>query len=146
MQACPISYKQIDGTIARINAFFITFFIVIFLYTTISIIVYFLAVDFFIRIFLNKKYSPVFNLSKNVKRVLRLQTSLSEAAPKKMAAYFGLFFTVFISVTNTLSLYETAYIASLILLFCSSLELFFNYCLGCKIYYIIKKIFPSFTI
>ncbi len=146
MQACPISYKQIDETIARINAFFITLFMIIFLYTSAISIVYFLAVDFFIRIFLNKSYSPVFNLSKSIKRVFGFQTSLSEAAPKKLAAYFGLFFTVSICITNTLALHGTTYIASLILLFCSSLELFFNYCLGCKIYYVIKKIFPSFVI
>ena len=146
MQACPISYKQIDGTIARINAFFITLSVVIFLYTSLSIVTYILTIDFFIRLYINKKFSPIFNLSKITKKILNLRTNLTEAAPKRLAAYFGLFFSIFISVESTLGLYETAYITSLILLFCSSLELFFNYCLGCKIYYIIKKIFPSFSV
>ena len=146
MQACPISYKQIDGTIARINAFFITLSVVIFLYTSLSIVAYILTIDFFIRLYINKKFSPIFNLSKITKKILNLRTNLTEAAPKRLAAYFGLFFSIFISVESTLGLYETAYITSLILLFCSSLELFFNYCLGCKIYYIIKKIFPSFSV
>ncbi len=146
MQACPISYKQIDGTIARINAFFITLSVVIFLYTSLSIVTYILTIDFFIRLYINKKFSPIFNLSKITKKILNLRTNLTETAPKRLAAYFGLFFSIFISVESTLGLYETAYITSLILLFCSSLELFFNYCLGCKIYYIIKKIFPSFSV
>ncbi len=146
MQACPISYKQIDGTIARINAFFITLSVVIFLYTSLSIVTYILTIDFFIRLYINKKFSPIFNLSKITKKILNVRTNLTEAAPKRLAAYFGLFFSIFISIESTLGLYETAYITSLILLFCSSLELFFNYCLGCKIYYIIKKIFPSFSV
>ncbi len=146
MQACPISYKQIDGTIARINAFFITLLVVIFLYTSLSIVAYILTIDFFIRLYVNKKFSPVFNLSKITKKILNLRTNLTEAAPKRLAAYFGLFFSIFISVESTLGLYETAYITSSILLFCSTLELFFNYCLGCKIYYIVKKIFPSFSV
>jgi len=146
VQACPISYKQIDGTIARINAFFITLLVVIFLYTSLSIVAYILTIDFFIRLYVNKKFSPVFNLSKITKKILNLRTNLTEAAPKRLAAYFGLFFSIFISVESTLGLYETAYITSSILLFCSTLELFFNYCLGCKIYYIVKKIFPSFSV
>lgn len=146
MQACPISYKQIDGTIARINAFFITLLVVIFLYTSLSVVAYILSIDFFIRLYVNKKFSPIFNLSRITKKILNLRTNLTEAAPKRLAAYFGLFFSMFISVESTLGLYETAYITSLILLFCSSLELFFNYCLGCKIYYIVKKIFPSFSV
>jgi len=146
VQACPISYKQIDGTIARINAFFITLLVVIFLYTSLSVVAYILSIDFFIRLYVNKKFSPIFNLSRITKKILNLRTNLTEAAPKRLAAYFGLFFSMFISVESTLGLYETAYITSLILLFCSSLELFFNYCLGCKIYYIVKKIFPSFSV
>lgn len=139
-RACPVSLRQIDANIARINSFFITSGVIIFLYFGWTIIPIFLAVDFFIRLFLKPKYSYIIFLSKIIKKVFHIKTKMTDQAPKRLAAFFGLFFTVFISLSSLLGYHDISYGIAYILLFCSSLELFFNYCLGCQIYYLYRYI------
>ena len=139
-QSCPISFKQIDGTIARINAFFITLLVVIFSFTSIDIILYILIFDFAIRLSELKAYSPISNLSKLVKKIFKLKTKMTDAAAKRLAAFFGLFFLLLMTTLSYLSYNVTLYLVTMVLLTCSSLEVLFNYCLGCEIYHIYKKI------
>jgi hypothetical protein len=139
-RSCPLSFKQIDGTIARINAVFITLLVVMFLITSNEFILYFLAIDFLLRLSNYKSFSPIFNLSKNVKKLFSLKTNMTDAGAKRLAAYFGLIFIVLMSILSNLNLDVALYITATILLFCSSLEVLFNYCVGCEIYHIYKKL------
>ena len=139
-RSCPASFKQIDGTIARINAVFITLLVGIFLWTSFSSILYFLVLDFGLRVFGYPAWSLIFLSSKLVKKIFSLKTHMTDAAAKKLAATFGLIFVVLMSVFSGLHLDKALYITSTILLICSSLEMVFNYCLGCEIYHIYKKL------
>lgn len=139
-RSCPISFKQIDGTIARINAIFITLLVVIFLITSNVFILYFLAIDFLLRLSNYKSFSPIFNLSKNVKKIFSLKTHMTDAGAKRLAAYFGLTFVLLMSILSNLNLDFALYATAVILLCCSSLEVLFNYCVGCEIYHIYQKL------
>lgn len=139
-RSCPVSLKHIDATVARINAVFITLFVVLFLFTSYKLILIILACDFCIRIFGWGKYSPISNLSVATKKMLHLKTRMSDPAPKKLAAFFGLTFLLLMILLSFLNFTFALYTTATILLICTSLEVVFNYCVGCEIYHIYKKI------
>jgi len=116
-QSCPISLFKVDAKIAN---------------------------DFFVRLFVDKKYSLVYHLSKVIKKVLRLKTEMVDGGAKRMATYFGFVFVLLLVIQAWLHLSVFLYLTAAILLTCTTLEILFNYCVGCKIYYLIKKIYPDF--
>lgn len=140
-QSCPVSLISVDSNIARINAFYVGILFSLYLVTGFPLLVLFLIVDFSTRIFLQKEYSLLHILSKATKKILKLPTLKVDAAPKRLAAFFGLFFLVTIFILNFFNLTLLAYICGVILLLCIFLEVVFSYCLGCEIYHIYKKIF-----
>ncbi len=143
-QSCPISLFKVDAKIARVNAVFITLLLIAFLLTFNRIILYFLFYDFFVRLFLNKRYSLVYHLSKAIKKVLHLKTEMVDGGAKRLATYFGFVFVSLLIIQTWLHLSVFLYLTAAILFTCTTLEVLFNYCVGCKIYYLIKKIYPDF--
>lgn len=139
-KSCPISLNQIDETIVRLNAFFITCFVGLFLIIPNKFIFYFLFIDFTIRLSKFSSYSLISNFSKIIKKTFILETRLIDSGAKKWAMYFGLFFILIIIIFNSLDLKIPLYLSVIFFLICSSLEAFFAYCLGCKIYYFYRKI------
>ena len=140
-KSCPISLVSVDSNIARINAFYVGLLFTLFLFTLNPALIFFLILDFATRIFFHKEYSLLFILSKKTKQLLNLQTIKVDAAPKKLAALFGLVFLVAISAVQLANLIVLFYIFSIILLSCIVLEVSFSYCLGCEIYHLYKRVF-----
>ncbi|HIC13041.1 MAG TPA: DUF4395 domain-containing protein [Sulfurimonas sp.] len=138
-KSCPISLVSIDSNIARINAFYTGMLIVIYVLTPQVPILYFLILDFSTRLFYKREYSFLFILSSATKDILKLKSVKVDAAPKRLANYFGLIFAVLITLTALLKLTSIMYILVIVLLICVFLEVIFNYCLGCEIYYLYKK-------
>ena len=142
-QSCPLAFRQIDGTIARLNASSVFVLLALFVVSHNPLILIFLGADFTVRLYANKAYSPVFQLSKLLKKALGLKTDMVDAGAKRLAAHFGLFF-----VLSTLAAYFAGFqilmygVAS-VFIFCLSLELLFAYCVGCKIYFIYRKFVPE---
>ncbi|MFT5662157.1 MAG: hypothetical protein ACI9TV_002805 [Sulfurimonas sp.] len=143
-QSCPITFKRIDGNVARIGAFFVVTLVVLYLATSFILFLYILALDFITRLYLNKEFSIIFQLSKTVKKILKIKTMMTDAGAKRLAATFGLMFSVLLIIEAHFSLDIALYITATILLICASMEVLFDYCVGCKVYYIIKKIYPNF--
>ena len=72
--------------------------------------------------------------------MIRAKTHNTDAGAKRLAAYFGLSFSWAIIILAGLDLaYEAKALASIFAFF-ASLELIFNFCVGCKIYFIYKRI------
>lgn len=138
-KSCPISFISIDSNVARINAFYTGVLVVIFLFTLQTPIVYFLVLDFFLKVTQKKEYSLLFILALRTKNFLNLKSVKVDAAPKRLAAFFGLLFSILIAVTALLNLITIMYILIVVLLACIFLEVVFNYCLGCEIYYLYKR-------
>jgi hypothetical protein len=141
-QACPLLFRQIDGTVARINAFSVIVLVSLFLYTSQTIWLYLLGADFLIRLYGSKSFSPVNRLSMSIKQLLRLQTKMTDAGAKRLAAHFGVAFVILLLISTYMQLDALKYAMGALFLLCASLELFFDYCVGCKIYYLLKKIYP----
>ncbi len=138
--ACPISFRQIDGTVIRINSLSITLMLMAYLFSSQILFIYILGIDLIIRLFINKRLSPINQLSHLIKALIRAKTHQTDAGAKRLAAYFALGFSWAVILFHTLSLIYVAKIVAIIFVACSALELFFNYCVGCKVYYLYHKL------
>ena len=128
-QSCPLAFRQIDGTIARLNALSVFVLLAIFLVTKSPLILLFLGADFMIRLYANKNYSPLFQLSKGIKKIVGFESDMVDAGAKRLAAHFGLLF-VALSLAAALAGYTVLMQVTVgIFLFCLSLELLFAYCI-----------------
>ena len=143
-QSCPINFQTYDNTISRISSLNVALLIVAYLFTSQIVIMLFVIVDLVLRVFVDKRLSPVYYLSLSIKRLFGLHTVVKDSASKRLATYFGLLFSLLIVAFHMLHLLEALYITAGIYMLCLLLDAFFDFCLGCKIYYIIKKVYPAF--
>jgi len=141
---CPMTFENIDSKISRINSFYVSLLVVLYLLSSNIFLLYFLFIDFGMKLFVAKKISPLFLVSKFTKNTLKLESSMVDGGAKRLAAYFGLLFVFLLIVTHYFDTQFLSLVIAGIFISCSLLDLIFNYCLGCKIYYIIKKIYPNF--
>ena len=139
-ESCPVSFKKVDGAIIRINSFWVSLGVVLFLYTNSPIWLYILFYDFSMRLYGKKIFSPLSHLSIFTKKILKIESDISDAAAKRLAAHFGLLFVFLLILTSYLELQIAIYAVASIFLFCASLELLFNYCIGCKIYFLAMNV------
>jgi len=142
-QSCPLAFRQIDGTIARINALSVFLLLSLFVFIPNPLILLVLGVDFTIRLYRNKNFSPIFQISKGIKKLFGFRSEMVDAGAKRLAAHFGLFFVLVTLSANLAGFMVLMYSAVAIFLFCLSLELLFAYCIGCKIYFIYRRFFPE---
>ena len=138
-KSCPVSFINVDGNVSRVNAFYVGILFIAYLLTMNSFILYFLIIDFIIRLSYRKEYSLLFMLSVQTKKMLRVKSDMVDYAPKRLASLFGLIFLVAISLSSLANLTILFYILSIALLMCILLEAIFSYCLGCEIYHIYMK-------
>lgn len=143
-QVCPLIFRQIDGTLARISAVFVSFLVILFLSTMHIIFIYFIIIDFLMRLCGLKQYSLIQQLSILSKRIFSLKTDMTDAGAKRLAAGFGLFFMLLLIIEYHLKSDVLIFTTAAVFLMCSFLEIVFSYCIGCKVYFLIKKIYPSF--
>ncbi len=137
---CPMTFRQIDGTVVRINALTLSIILLSYLYFGQIMIIYFLAIDISIRLFVNKKLSPINQLSRLIKVLIKAKTFNTDAGAKRLAAFFALGFSGCIIALHSFGFYNEAKILAGVFVLFSSLELVFNFCVGCKIYFIYKRI------
>ena len=104
----------------------------------------FLALDFSVKLFINKELSAIYMFSYFFKNLFRFKDKFTDGGAKRLAAMFGLLFVLLLIVTHFLDTWFASVAVAAIFLSCSLLDLFFNYCIGCKVYFIIKRIYPSF--
>lgn len=138
--ACPIAFRQIDGTVIRINSLSISLMLMIYLFSSEILVIYVLGIDLIIRLFINKSLSPINQTSRLIKLLIRAKTQQTDAGAKRLAAYFALGFSWTVIVLHTFELFYLAKIIAVIFVVCSALELFFNFCVGCKIYYLYHRL------
>lgn len=142
--SCPLNFESVDSYIARFIALNVSVLLIAYMVTFNTFILYFLFFDFMMRLFCKKEYSPLFHISRALKKVFRLEDKFTDGGAKRLAGYFGLFFILLLIAGNNLNIDMFSIAVSVIFLFCALLEAFFSYCLGCKIYFIIKKMYPNF--
>jgi len=142
--SCPLNFTQVDSYASRLSSLIVATLIIIYLITSVELILYFLVIDFSLRLFVEKKYSFVSVMGHKLRKIFQMEEKFTDGGAKRLAGMFGLLFVSLLSFFDFLDIAMMVYIVAGIFLACSLLDVFINYCLGCQIYYIIKKIFPSF--
>ena len=139
---CPISDEIVEENAVRIIGLMIAVLLIAYLMIDPNpIIGIAIAVDYSIRAFTHRKFSPLSWLANQLARKLHLQPKPINKGPKIFAARVGFLFAftgLLISFLHPL----TASIILSILCFFALLESVGNICMGCIIYtYIILKLY-----
>ena len=141
--ACPVSFEQVDKKLVKVYSSFILAILVLSLFMDCKIGIYFITVDFLIRVFIGIKYSPLCIIVTKSMKIAKIQPLLIDSGRKKIAAYVGLLFSVLISITFIFDYYLISKILTSIFIFAISLELIFDYCLACKMQSLYFKFFKK---
>ncbi len=144
MSACPLNFEKVDENTARFSALFVATLVGLYLYTNIIYILYFLVFDFIMKLFLHKGSSPISIVAEFCKGVFKINDKLVDGGAKRLAGFFGLFFVLLLIMTHYFDLWSLSLGVAVVFLACSFLDVFFGFCIACKIYYLIKKIYPNF--
>lgn len=142
--SCPMSFKQIDSNVSRLTSFFVATFVVLYLVYGFSLLLYIVAIDFVMRLFITKDSSLFYMSALFIKEIMNIKDKFVDSGSKRLAAYFGLIFVLMLLVSHYFDVYIITLSVAAIFLTCSLLDVVFDFCLGCKIYFIIKKIYPNF--
>ncbi len=143
-QTCPLSFEQIDNTKARLISFETLLLLLLFYGTKSVFILLFIVIDLSMRLFGKSKFSPLFIVATFVQKTLKLQSRYKDSGAKELAGYFGLLFLALLSLFSLFHIQYALMIILIIYAFCLFLDALFDYCIGCQIYYIIKKFYPNF--
>jgi len=142
--SCPLNFVKVDSNVLRFAALFVALLVMTYLYTGSVYILLYLAIDFVLKLFLNPGISPIMMLAEFLKATFNIKDKYTDGGAKKLAGYFGLFFVICLIITHFLDIWLLSLGIAFIFLACSLLDVFFDFCIGCKIYYIIKKVYPNF--
>ncbi|MEN8303011.1 MAG: DUF4395 domain-containing protein [Campylobacterota bacterium] len=142
--SCPLNFERVDSNVSRLSSLFVASLVILYLFTSYIYILIFLLLDFTIKLFVNKELSPIAMLSHAIKSMLRIKDKFSDGGAKRLAGMFGLLFIILLILTHFLNTWTLSLVVAGIFLSCSLFDVFFNYCIGCKVYFIIKRIYPGF--
>ncbi len=142
--SCPLNFVQVDSNASRLSSLMVAALVVIYLISSYTFILYFLILDFSLKLFVDKKYSLISIIALAMRKSLKIEEKFTDGGAKRLAGIFGLIFVSSLLITDILVLETLTFIVAGIFLSCSLLDVFINYCLGCQIYYIVKKLYPSF--
>jgi hypothetical protein len=139
-----MNFESVDTHISRFVALIVSILLITYMITFNVLILYILFFDFMMRMFCREEYSPLFQVSKFLKKLFRIEDKFTDGGAKRLAGFFAIFFILTLFMGYNLNLYIFSIVVTVIFLFCALLEAFFSYCIGCKIYFVIKKVYPSF--
>lgn len=139
MPSCPVIFKKIDQNIIRVVAGLVSALGIIFIITPQLSILIVLLYDFLVRVLGYQKASPLFHLGTFISKLLGLKKNDIDAGPKEFALKIGFLFVLVSLIMFLSGEVPAAVLIMAILALCALLEVVFNYCIGCKIYTLLKK-------
>jgi hypothetical protein len=92
--------------------------------------------DFVTRAFRKESFSPFGTVAKCIVSIWHIKPHYTDESPKRFALYLGLGMTTFVLLFALVGLMKTAVAIALILIICAFLEVLFDFCIGCKLYYL----------
>ena len=138
-ESCPIVNERVDEKIVRLNGLLVFIGIFSFVFFSFKWLILIVTADFFIRVFFGLKNSPICYLIKLGLDKTHNKPHLINAGPKKFAAKIGLFLTTTLSFLYIYNFEMAGQILGIISLIAVGAEVFFNYCVACKVYTIIQR-------
>jgi hypothetical protein len=137
---CSCKPNQVNARVARANAFFTLVMALIFIFTPLKWIIYVLLIDFALKVFFGPKASPFTQFNIRLMRWLKIKPKHIFAPPKKFALKVGLIFSLAVLVLYLSDLTLAANIVAGVLSLFAALELFFEFCMGCWVYYLFNTV------
>lgn len=134
---CP--FNTVDEYAARTVAAFVVLLSALSLWTPAWFLMVFLAVDFTIRGFIDRRYSPLRWVAKHVVAVLPLDVKPVYAPPKQFAAQIGATIAVLSMVLRLAGFHVAAEIVTGLLIGAASLEAGLGFCVACWLYPLVHK-------
>jgi len=112
---------------------------ILFIFTAYKWLIVILAIDFFVRGFLNPSYSLFNAVSRTIARIIKIQPLMVNAGPKIFAAKIGLVFCGLIAGFSLLNCQKTSLVLGCVFVLFAALEAMFKFCLACKLYPFVYK-------
>lgn len=137
-QVCPISTKRVDSNMIRAISFQVALFAMILLLSQELFFAWVLLFDFLMRMLRLSGFSPFHIVGTFAIAGSRLAPKLCDESPKRFALYLGLVTSLSIVIFYMADLTVFATALAILLLICALLETLFDFCIGCKIYYVIQ--------
>jgi hypothetical protein len=135
-----MSTRQLNETVVRLVALAVLLIVLSGYLGIMRWVALFLAVDFYLRGFVARPFSPLAGLGRQIAGLLRLPKKPINAGPKLFAARLGFLFSVIVAVCSFAGWQTAAYIVAGMLAFCAALEAFFAFCVGCHMYTLMLKV------
>lgn len=142
--SCPMSFKKIDSNVLRLTSFIVSSLVFAYLYFDAVFLLYIIAFDFITRLFITKDSSILYMSALFIKELFGIKEKLVDSGAKRLAGYFGLSFVLMLIIAHYFHIWLLTLAIAVVFLTCSLLDVFFDFCFGCKIYHIIKKFYPNF--
>jgi hypothetical protein len=131
-EACPVSYDQVNKNLIKAYSSIVLITLAYTFFTGHYWAMYLISIDFMIRVFAGIKYSPLCNFLTASMKITPLKPILVNAGTKKIAAQVGLLFALGIVIFHLSDLDILANIFIGMFALAIFLDLFFDYCLACK--------------
>lgn len=134
---CPAN--TVDEHAARIVATIVVVLAVVSLWEPAWFLIALLAVDFTIRGFIDRRYSPLRFIAKSITGALNWEPKPVYAPPKRFAAQIGSTLTIAATLLHVAGLPVAAIVVTALLIVAASLEAGLGFCLACWIYPFVFK-------
>ncbi len=131
---CPIGKGTIDINVSRTTVFLNVVLMALFFITGHPIFILAVLIDYFIRAFLNSKYSPLRYISAALMKSLHMPGKTINQAQKVFASRLGMLCAFAALVFFYLEMPIGTNISLGMLLVLSFADSVFNFCVGCLIY------------
>jgi len=132
IEVCPTSLDHVNKNLIKAYSSIVLIVLMYTLFTGHYWAMYLISLDFLIRVFAGIKYSPLCNFLTASLKITPLKPVLVNAASKKIAAKVGLIFALAVSIFHLMGFELLSDIFIGMFAIAISLDLFFNYCLACK--------------
>jgi len=140
---CPVDFISVNENKVRLTALNVFLLTALFILLPNWIIITFLTVDFFCRVFNLGKYSLLNIISEKEVQLFAVAIKPIDQAPKRFAAKIGLIFCAAILLCTVLNYGTSAVVLASVMLVFAFLESFLGICAGCYVYTFYIKLFPA---
>ncbi len=134
VKICPVSTKQINENLSRLNALMTVLFTIGYFTSSSIFFLIIIAADFGLRNIYEGKFNPVIRMNKFIANKISLRVHLINAGPKIFAARVGLFLSLTSLTMAMFSFTLASAIPAVILGFFAFLEGAVGFCVACKLY------------
>lgn len=136
--SCPISVRRVDANLVRAISWQVLFVASLFLVTKETIFAFLLFFDFFVRALRMNRLSPFFWTAHFLLELWKIDPKVCDEAPKRFALYLGLGVSILLNVLHLSGMSHVTIVITVVLGLCAFFEALFEFCIGCKLYYVIE--------